>query len=266
MWKEIEKHLEESRIYKRPKTSFIECKYYNNNFYSQLRAYYPLIIEASFDYSRTKPVNITKSQIFAPKSPIHFEVSSNGEAAVNFRWDLPEEYKHKPSFLFKSVFSTSVMRSEDNSISWILKFETNDKFNFSTSFNPLSFYVSYFRNNFGTEFVYNVAEEQPSMSFIYHRHFEDIAVTVLSSLYGNVSGIVTTDLGFARFSSYLDTNLFTLSSKLSLGVSFPFRNHFANISFKIPTKTLTFELSLNKFVDDDRKKGISFYFPIKFRK
>lgn len=266
MWNKVEKHLEESRIYKRPKNSFIECKYYNSNFYSELRASYPLIFSASFDYSRTKLKNLTKSQTFSPKSPVHFEVSSDGEMAANFRYELPEEYKHKPSFLFKSVLTTSIIRSQDSSITCAFKFETNDRFMFSTSINPLSFLLSYFRNNFGTEIIYNVGEEQPSMSFIYHKCFENTAVTVLSSIYGNVSGIVTTDLGFARFSSFLESNLFTFNSKLALGVSFPFQTNFASISYKIPKRTLCFEFSFNKFDANDIKKGISLYFPIKFQK
>ena len=254
MLERIYQHIEESRIYQRPNKAYAEIKLHKDKYFLATRFYYPFSFEFYGDYSSQGLHNIYRNSLILPRTPIHIEMNSEGYFCSCFRSEIPTGQKYFPRFLHHTYLSGSLLL-ENKRISSIFNFETNEKFLSSISFRPFCTSFSIFLDHFGFEFLHDFEEEQMSISFFFNKYFKNTAFTILGSIYGNLTTLITTDLKFTRISSLLKTNIYTLSSEFIFGASLPFFDHSANISISIPTRTISFEISLNKLLRNQNQQN-----------
>lgn len=268
MWAKLVSQLEESRIYHRPENPFIEFKWQDQNRSFRSHVYIPFQFDLVADYAPSGfSTYFSKHPRFMPKVPLHVEFSSDKSFLVSVRCQLPEgQIKFVPKPFHDNTVQATLLVRELQSVTSVLSVEHADKFGASLSFNPFGFGLTYIGPRSGVEFVYNVREEQPAISGLFHVTRNRTEAAMLVSLYGNVMVMTMTDFKYARVSSMIEANMFTFMSTASVGLSIPVGNSFMSVAFELPKRKLTLEAAINSAEENGTKAGITAYIPVIFRK
>ena len=267
MWAKVVSQLEESRIYRRPENPFIEFKWQDKSRSFRSHVYFPFQFDFVADYAPNGFSYFSKHPRFMPRVPLHVEFSSDKSVTVSVRCALPDgQIKFNGKRFHDNTVQVAVLVRELQSVTGIVTVEHAEKWNASLSFNPFSIGMMYIGPRAGVEFAHNFREEQPSISGLFHFTKNRTETAVLVSLYGNVMTMTMTDFKYARVSSMIEANLFTLTSKAAVGLAVPIGNSFLSVGFELPTKKLTLETAINSAEENGTKAGITAYFPLVFGK
>ena len=263
MFSKIVHHLTDSRLFRRPNKSFIELKYQNHNSFIRSTLYKPFAFDIVGDFSRTGFENIFSNPEFSTKAPFHIQIGTNHSASIVGR--IPLNFKKLPSYLqgntFQFALNAKFPSMKNISSVFTFEHETKNRF-FSLSYSTFPSMLAWSQHfqNWGYEFLQSFDDEQSAGAVFWNHEYQRTEVSVLVNFYGPLDIITLTDFDNFRISTFFDVNFLTLDSSASFGLVVPFHNSFFDISFKLPERKVSLELSLNHF-QDEKKIGTTIFFP-----
>ncbi|EAY06860.1 hypothetical protein TVAG_340380 [Trichomonas vaginalis G3] len=259
MWERLAHHLEDSRLHLRPNIPSITFKKEADFLQGRFTVNYPLSFNAELFVSSKGFKDASFHPSFSPNVPFYLNVTSDKTYTAAFNFKLPNE--KLPEKLRNNTFKFSLSGDQSNYLSSVFALTHQNKYSISLALRPCIIGGFYHGENVGVEFAYSLAEEQPSMSAMFNKRFDRTEVSLMASMYGEGTALITSDFDKVRISSYLRANPFTFDSTATFGIQIPFGNSFGNISFSIPSKTIRFEAALNLQYEEDKKSGITVYWP-----
>ncbi|OHT06275.1 hypothetical protein TRFO_25682 [Tritrichomonas foetus] len=264
MWRRIVDHLEETRIYKRPKQPFIEFEHQSNTLSSRYKVFKPFRLRIEADYDGKGITSLVRHPRFCPRSPFHIEIDTNRTFTLSTHFTLPNNLKYIGKYInekTKATLSIGKYGKDWKNPTGAILFDYDNRYSFAWAFNPYSLTFCYFGDNHGVEVLYNIDETQPSISYFFNKTIKQTEITAMAMVYGNVTATLTTYYKKARVSTHLEVNVFTLTADSIVGIAYPFKDSTVSVSYGVKDNSLTVELALNKF-EEDQKTGITGYLPI----
>jgi hypothetical protein len=265
MWRDLVTHLQSSRIFHRPENPFIDLKFQNPTQSLRVRTFHPLSFEVAYDYSRTGFASLNVDRRFAPMVPFHFEYSSAGNLCLAVRGSPPElvaPISNRVSL--KTIQLAGYL--EKRNLTFVTSLEFAKGFSTSVSFNPFCVGFTYSGKNAGAEFIYNSVEEQPGFSGLFHWRLRKSELSLITSMYGAVAAVATTEVGIAKVSSLIEANFLTLASTATNAVTVRYRDLNLTLSVSLPSNRLSCEVEFETKPAPGLTTGFGLFVPINPKK
>lgn len=259
MWERLVHHFEDSRLHLRSNKPSITFKRQTEFLHGRLTLKYPLSFDGDLYFSNTGFENASFHPNFSPNVPFHVHVSSDKSYQISCNIKMKNE--QLPENFRNNTLTFGLSGIHNSYLAGVIALTHKGKASISLALNPCILGAFFHGENIGAEFAYSFAEEQPSMSAMFNKRFDRTEVSLMASMYGEATALITSDFDKVRISSYLKANPFTFASTAIFGLQIPFGNSFGNISFAIPSKTISFEAALNYNEDSGSKNGVTIHLP-----
>jgi hypothetical protein len=193
--------------------------------------------------------------------PFHIEFSSANFISTSARFAIQRQIPRLPRQLRLTAVQPALYLRGFRALTGSLTLEFADRAATSISFNPFAIGFTFSGQRAGIEIVHNFDEEQPSLSGLFHWTARRTQFSALTSMYGSVATVTTTDLGVAKVSTFVEANFFTLESSAAFGISIPYRDLNVSVSLTLPANTFTAEVDFENMGPKAVRTGFGLYFP-----
>lgn len=261
VWFPLVAHLQKSRVFHRPAQPYVDLRLQDSRRLLRTRIYHPTLVELGFYFSPTGFFETIYDQRFAPRVPFHIEFSSANFISTSARFPIQRQIPHLPRQLRLTAVQPALYVRGFRAVTGSLTLEFAGRASASISFNPFSIGFTYSGQRAGIEIVHNFDAEQPSLSGLFHWTARRTRFSVLTSMYGNVATVATTDLGVAKVSTFVEANLFTFESAAAFGISIPYRDLNVSVALTRPANTFTVEVDFENMGPKAVKTGFGLYYP-----
>lgn len=224
----------------------------------------PFKFDFQFNVSNKGFADAITHPCLSPNVPFHMELASDGSFGVNTNIEIKSE--QLPSYFQKNSLMLGLYGTEMNKITALFGVKHSDIVSLSLTVNPILIGFTYHGKNFGFEAVHSVEEEQPSASLLFNKTFRRTEVSLMASMYGALTALVTSNFDKFKFSTLFEANVFTFQSSTAFGITFPFYSSYGHLSYSLPSKTINIEFSLNREKDENSKTGVTIFAPIQLNK
>lgn len=243
-------HIESSKLVHHQEDNLqIKVKNSSDDLVLQISAKYPFFVNFNIDYDQKKFKDYVCSYLYQSQSSVNFNISSTGRYYSHLVF--PIEFKNMPELLKGSNLILCGSGSKLDKFTGSIGFISRENMRFTTVFNPFMAGFTFNTQKFGAEILYSFEEQQPSGSAYFHdRIKEKIDLSILGSMYGNVSTLVSTYIKKFKFHALFNFNAFSLQSNVSFGLNYEYKNFTLLSAYKLFDNDMTLGFTYKKLFED----------------